>query len=146
MNTKRDKIFYLFFGYFEVSVDVLSGLAMLLATGYFMGSYLPGIHFFGNMQEKSIEFIIRSFGYMVLMSGLMQFVGINYGGIRVRKYLLMALMTGDFMQLFLSGLFFYSFDEWTGLMIFNFVFTFFLFVSRTVYLVIGVPENTRFRL
>ena len=144
MNTTKDKRFYLFYGYIEVGVDVLSGLFMLFATQYFIGEYLHGIHFPHIKHALSIQFMVRSFGYMVLMSGLMQFVAINYGSQTVRRYFLIALMSGDAMQLIISGLFFYKFQDWDLLLVFNFVFTFFLFVSRLIFVIYGVPENTRY--
>ena len=143
MTTKKDKWFTLFYGYFEVAVDLLSGLYILLWTSQFLLAYLPGIQFFGSPQNSAVVFMARSFGYMVLLSGLMQFAAINFGNATTRKYFLVALCTGDFMLLYLSGVFFYDFTDWTALIVFNFVFTSFLLSTRLFYLFTGVPENSR---
>lgn len=128
-----------FYGRFEVLVDVGSGLFLVFGTSLFMHQYVLG--FESEMLSPALIFMARSFGMMVFISGLLQFAVINYGGKDARKWALIGLAIGDSMQIILSALFFEDYGVWTALYIFNFIFTPMLLISRSFFLLTGVPDR-----
>ena len=136
---KRNKFFTRFYGIFEVLVDVSSGGFMLLGTAFFMHQYLPGISFPDDPQYAAAQFMVRSFGLMTFMSGLMQFAAIQFGDKRTRTWFLYALIVGDALQILVSALYVSAYGEWTALHIFNMIFTPSLILSRIYFLITGVP-------
>jgi ABC-type thiamin/hydroxymethylpyrimidine transport system permease subunit len=133
----RDKVFTVFYGHIEVLVDLSSGFFLMFGTHLFLEQYIPG--FTEVISSPAGAFLARSFGLMVVISGLLQYAIINFGNRKTRRYGLMGLAFGDFMQIVVSALFFMEYGEWDFLNIFNFIFTPGLIISRIYFLVTGVP-------
>lgn len=139
----RNKIFTHFYGTFEILVDVLSSVYILYYTHDFMKAYLPDIHFNPNGENHAANFLARSFGYYIFMGAIMQFAAIRYGSNSIRKWMIVALIIGDSLQIGISWLYFKNFMPWTSLIYFNFSFTPFLWLTRAYYLISGIPDNPK---
>lgn len=133
----RNKIFTGFYGYFEVLVDLSSGFFMIFGTSLFLNQYIPG--FDAVISSPAAALLARSFGLMVVISGLLQYAIINYGNKKVRQLGLLGLAIGDLLQIVVSVMFFREYGEWNFLNTFNLIFTPSLILSRFYFLITGVP-------
>ena len=135
----RDKFFTGFYGYFEVLVDLSSGFFMIFGTGLFLNQYIPG--FDAVISSPAAALLARSFGLMVVISGLLQYAIINHGNKKVRQLGLLGLAIGDLLQIVVSVMFFREYGEWNFLNTFNLIFTPSLILSRFYFLITGVPDR-----
>lgn len=135
----RTSYFNAFFGKFEVGVDLASGLFLMLSPRYFLQLYITG--FDEVIGSPAGSFLAQSFGLMTFMSGLLQYAFINFGDQKTRQWGLAGLLCGDLLQITFSAIYFSDFGVWTWLTLFNFVFTPFLAVSRSYFLITGVPAR-----
>ena len=135
----RNKIFTGLYGYFEVGVDLSSGLFMIIGTNLFLNQYIPG--FDSVISSEPAAFLARSFGMMVIISGFLQYAIINFGNQKTRKFGLIGLVIGDLLQIAISGIYFSSYGEWDFLNTFNMIFTPLLVISRIYFLISGIPKN-----
>ena len=140
--TRREKIFVGLYGTYEVLLNVGSGSFMLLAPVAFLQQYAP-LASTAEVSTDLAQMLVRSFGMMVVTLGLAQLPAIRLGSQTVRRWLIVALLLGDIVHFAVSWPYFAAYGVWNFGSIFNFGNTIGLALSRTYFLLAGIPQKRR---
>lgn len=136
---KRSQLFLTLYGHFEVALNLVSGGLMLFAARFFLKLYAPSFEDGPLFDSPLTLMLVRSFGYMIVTLGLVQYAAIRWGNQQVRQWFLVGLLLGDCFHIGVSWVFFWPVGFNAGAL-FSLVISVLLAASRSYFLLTGVPD------